>query len=183
MRFSHLLSLAALFCSSITFAHNFAANSPVASVVVKDKGELILSGDKITYSTWDSSSLTGKVRVIQAIAGRSSAKELNAPMIEAIKAADLPKDKYQTTTIINKDDAIWGTGGFVTSSAEDSKREFSWSSIVLDAEGSVAKAWQLKKKSSAIIVLDQQGNVRFAKDGELTQTEIAQAMEIINALL
>ena len=40
----------------------------------------------------------------------------------AIKAAKLPHDKYQTVTIINSNDAIWGTSGFVKSSAEDSKK-------------------------------------------------------------
>lgn len=45
-------------------------------------------------------------------------------MIEAIKKARLPHDSYQTVTIINSNDAIWGTSGFVKSSAEDSKKEF-----------------------------------------------------------
>ena len=44
--------------------------------------------------------MLGKVRVIQAIAGRSSAKELNAPMMTAITAAKFPEDSYQTTSII-----------------------------------------------------------------------------------
>ncbi|MFD2178304.1 YtfJ family protein [Veronia pacifica] len=183
MRFSQIIPLAALIFSSFTFAHNFKAGVPVANVTVSKPGELVINGDGIAYQPWSSTSLTGKVRVIQAIAGRSSAKKMNAPMIDAIKAANLPADKYQTTTIINQDDAIWGTGGFVKSSAEDSKREFSWSSIVLDAEGKVAKAWQLQEKGSAIIIVDKDGNVNFAKDGVLTPGEIKQAMDIINGLL
>ena len=39
-------------------------------------------------------------------------------MIEAIKAALFNQAKYQTTPIINADDAVVGTGMFVKSSAE-----------------------------------------------------------------
>jgi len=44
-------------------------------------------------------------------------------MIEAIKAAHFNQAKYQTTTIINADDAVVGTGMFVKSSAEEGKKE------------------------------------------------------------
>ncbi|MEA7581130.1 alpha-amylase family glycosyl hydrolase, partial [Salmonella enterica subsp. enterica serovar Anatum] len=42
--------------------------------------------------------------VLLHIAGRTSAKEKNATLIEAIKSAKLPHDRYQTTTIVNTDD-------------------------------------------------------------------------------
>ena len=72
----------------------------------------------------------------------------------AITASKFSEDSYQTTTIINQDDAIWGTGSFVKSSAESSKEEFPWSSMVLDEDGTVASSWALKEESSAIIVQD-----------------------------
>ncbi|KDM92544.1 hypothetical protein EA58_06265 [Photobacterium galatheae] len=164
-------------------AHNLTVDQPLPNISVSDKGELVLQGDDIVYQPWQSKQLTGKVRVIQAIAGRSSAKALNAPMIEAIKAANLPHDQYQTTTIINQDDAIWGTGSFVKSSAEDSKKEFSWSSIVLDANGQVRSRWALEEESSAIIVLDKTGKVVFVKDGQLSDSDIQQVMSKIQSLL
>ena len=121
--------------------------------------------------------------MIQAIAGRSSAKAMNADLMTAITAADFPDDQYQTTTIINQDDAMWGTGSFVKSSAEDSKKEFSWSSMVLDAKGSVHKSWQLAAENSAIIVLDKNSQVLFVKEGKLTEQEINQALELIKSNL
>ena len=51
-----------------------------------------------------------------------SEEKINA-MIEAIKAAHFNQAKYQTTTIINADDAVVGTGMFVKSSAEKGKKE------------------------------------------------------------
>ena len=123
--------------------------------------------------------MLGKVRVIQAIAGRSSSKEMNAPLMAALTAAKLPEANYQTTTIINQDDAIWGTGSFVKSSAEDSKQEFPWSSMVLDEDGKVAKTWDLKPESSAIIVQDKQGKVLFVKEGALSDDEVKQVIGLI----
>ena len=171
--------LAAALLPGMVSAHNIQLGQKTPSVSVADKGEIVLSNDKIAYQEWDNSALIGKVRVIQAIAGRSAAKEMNAEFIEAIKVAQLPNENYQTTTIINQDDSIWGTGGFVKSSAEDSKRDFSWSSMVLDASGSVQSAWDLQKESSAIIVLDKQGNVLFIKEGKLTSTEVKQAITLV----
>ncbi|MBT9430362.1 YtfJ family protein [Candidatus Symbiopectobacterium endolongispinus] len=77
---------------------------------------------QFSYQNWDSAQLVGKVRVIQHIAGRTSAKEMNDPLISAIKAANLAREYYQTTTIVNTDDAIIDTGPFVRSSLEESKK-------------------------------------------------------------
>ncbi|WP_304571762.1 YtfJ family protein, partial [Citrobacter sp. TBCS-14] len=82
-----------------------------------------------------SAQLPGKVRIVQHIAGRTSAKEKNATLIEAIKAANLPHDKYQTTTIVNTDDAIPGSGMFVRSSLESNKKLYPWSQFIVDSNG------------------------------------------------
>ncbi len=172
------ISLMLLF-SSLSFATPLSLEQTIPSVSVSDQGQLISKNQTIEYKPWDTKALTGKTHIIQAMAGRTSAKEMNAPLIEAIKAAKFPQDKYQTLTIINQDDALWGTGSFVKSSAEDSKKEFPHSSFVLDAKGEVAKAWQLQEKSSAIIVVDASGNVKFAKEGALKESEIKHVIKLV----
>ncbi len=178
MKITTLLSLLAL--SSPALAHNLQLGQSVPSVTIEHYGEVMVNGQETRYQNWQSQAMVGKVRVIQAIAGRSSAKQLNAPLMEAITAADFPKDQYQTTTIINQDDAIWGTGSFVKSSAQDSKKEFSWSSIVLDENGEVAKTWGLKAESSAIIVQDKQGKILYVKEGALNADEIHQVIQLVS---
>lgn len=49
---------------------------------------------------------------------------MNEPLIEAIRKDNLPRDRYQTTTIVNTDDAIIGSGIFVRSSIESGKKSF-----------------------------------------------------------
>ncbi len=78
--------------------------------------------------------------MVQHIAGRSSAKEKNANLIEAIKAAGFPHDRYQTTTIVNTDDAIPGTGMFVRNSIESNKSSSHGRNLSSTATASVRKA-------------------------------------------
>ncbi|MGF1681974.1 YtfJ family protein [Photobacterium minamisatsumaniensis] len=173
------IALLAALLPTFTMAHNLTVGESLPSVSVADKGEILVQDDKIAYQEWNSSQLAGKVRIIQAIAGRSAAKAMNAELMAAITDADFAEGMYQTTTIINQDDAMWGTGGFVKSSAEDSKRDFSWSSMVLDGNGKVHEAWELAAENSAIIVLDKESNVLFVKEGKLTNSEIQEALNLV----
>ncbi|XDK50208.1 YtfJ family protein [Kosakonia cowanii] len=167
----------------VASAHNFETNQRVPPVGVADRGELLLNNDKFSYKNWNSAQLPGKVRVVMHIAGRTSAKEKNAALIEAIKSANLPHDRYQTTTIVNTDDAIPGSAMFVRSSLESNKKLYPWSQFIVDSEGSVRKAWQLEEKGSAIVVLDKEGRVEFAKDGSLSQQEVQQVVALLHKLL
>ncbi|MFA0086929.1 hypothetical protein BCU70_11625 [Vibrio sp. 10N.286.49.C2] len=183
MKLKSLLSLTLIFIPTLAMATNVQVGGNARSVSVKAHGELILDSDTINYTEWKSQQMLGKVRVIQAIAGRSSSKKMNAALMTAITDAKFPEDSYQTTTIINQDDAIWGTGSFVKSSAEDSKKEFPWSSMVLDEHGLVANAWQLQEESSAIILQDKSGKVLFVKEGVLSDDEIKSVLGLITQSL
>ncbi|MEG3133257.1 YtfJ family protein [Rouxiella sp. T17] len=179
-------SLSIIACLLMPFmvtAHNFEIGNRVAPVGVEDKGELNYRSGEFSYSSWNSAKLPGKVRIVQHLAGRTSAREMNEPLIEAIRKDNLPRDRYQTTTIINTDDAIIGTGMFVRNSIEGGKKEFPWSQIVVDENGAVRRAWQLESKSSAIVVLDKNGTVRFAKEGALTPAEVGKVIEMVNQLV
>lgn len=178
-----MLIISLLLAPMLASAHNFQLQQRVAPIGVSDKGELDYVGNKFSYKGWNSAQLGGKVRVVQHIAGRTSAKELNDPLIEAIKAAKLPHDRYQTTTIVNTDDAIIGTAVFVRNSIEGNKKEFPWSQFIVDSNGNVKKAWDLQPKGSAIVVLDKEGKIQFAKDGALTPQEVQQVMEMLHQLL
>lgn len=63
------------------------------------------------------------------------------------------------------------------------KKLFPWSQFIVDSNGLVRKAWQLDEKSSAIVVLDKNGRVQWAKDGALTQQEVQQVIDLLHKLL
>jgi YtfJ family uncharacterized protein len=169
----------------LALANNISLSKELSPVVVSSAGEVIQSAQNkgIIYQGWNSNQLKGRVFLIQHIAGRSASKKMNAAMMSAITAAKLPVDKYLTVTIINANDVIWGTSGFVKSSVEDSKIEYPHASFVLDQKGIVAKAWDLQPESSAIILLDKQGKVLFSKDGVLSQEEIDSVIQLIKSHL
>ena len=183
MTLRNILAAAFLLLPLWACAHNFENGQRVPPVGIADRGELILDNDKFSYKPWNSAQLAGKVRVVQHIAGRTSAKEKNANLVEAIKAAKFPHDRYQTTTIVNTDDAIPGSGMFVRSSLESNKKLYPWSQFIVDSNGVVKSAWQLEEESSAIIVLDKNGRIEWAKDGALTQDEVQQVIALLHKLL
>lgn len=184
MTLRRLLAVSCLLFPLMASAHNFVDGSArCAGRRRRIGGELVLNNDKFSYKSWNSAQLVGKVRVVQHIAGRSSAKEKNATLIEAIKSAKLPHDRYQTTTIVNTDDAIPGSGMFVRSSIESNKQLYPWSQFIVDSNGVVRKAWQLNEESSAIVVLDNDGRVQWAKDGALSQEEVQQVVALLHKLL
>lgn len=183
MTLRKLMAISCLLMPLMASAHNFENGQRVSPVGIADRGELVLDNDEFSYKNWNSSQLPGKVRVVQHIAGRTSAKEKNATLIEAIKAAKFPHDKYQTTTIVNTDDAIPGSGMFVRSSIESNKKLYPWSQFIVDSNGLARKAWQLDEESSAIVVLDKNGRVEWAKDGALTQEEVQQVIALLHKLL
>ena len=142
MTLRKLLALSCLLLPMIASAHKFETDQRVPPVGIADRGELILDNDKFSYKSWNSAQLPGKVRIVQHIAGRTSAKEKNATLIEAIKAANLPHDKYQTTTIVNTDDAIPGSGMFVRSSLESNK-ELRYRRTRQGRTRAVGKRWRI----------------------------------------
>ncbi len=141
MRIKNVVFALALTLPGVAAAHAFVQGERVPAVGINDDGELIWQHDKFSYRPWNSARLPGKVRVIQHIAGRSSSKEKNAALIEAIKAAGFPRDRYQTTTLVNTDDEIPGTGMFVRSSIRNNKRQYPWSQFIVDNQGSAKKVW------------------------------------------
>ena len=102
--------------------------------------------------------------------------------MEMIKAQHFDASKYQTTTIINAEDAIFGTGPFVKSSAEKGKKNNPHSQVILDQTGLVKNVWGLQPKESLIVVLNKSGKVQFVHEGKLSEQQTNQVIELIKKL-
>lgn len=146
----------------------------------ENAGELVLTENKLSLAPWQSTALSGKARTVMHMAGRKSARKMQDAFIEALKAAKFDAQYYQTTSIVDLSDAIWGTGSFVESKLEQNKRSFPWSSVVLDRDGAFRAAHKLTPSSSAVYVLDGNGEILFSKEGQLSQTEIDTIIALLN---
>ncbi|QHM73846.1 YtfJ family protein [Mixta intestinalis] len=163
--------------------HNFVVGQRVAPVGIADRGELLLQQGEPAWQSWNSARLSGTPGVVLHMAGRLSAKSLNAPLIDAIHQAAFPTDKLHLITIVNTDDAIPGSALFVRRSLQESKRQSPAARFVIDERGAARNAWQLSAGGSAVVVLDPTGRVRFAKDGALTPAEVQQVMLLLHQLV
>lgn len=164
-------------------AHNLTLGKAPLTVSNVQSGEVLLNGGKVQYQTWNSNSLNGKVRVVQHMAGRISVKSMNDPLMDKIKTANFPHDKYQTTTIVNTADATLGMSSMAKSKTESGKKEFPYTMVVVDDNGKVKQRWQLQPENSLIMVLDKQGIVRFAKEGKLSDAENQQVIKLVSELI
>ncbi|ROR06249.1 YtfJ family protein [Erwinia sp. JUb26] len=180
LRLTLLLTLSGL--PFFTSAHNLIPGQPLPPIGVVDRGELTVQQDETHYQNWSSDRLTGRVSIVLHMAGRLAAKESSAALIQAIENARFPTATVRITTIVNTDDAIPGSAMFVRQSLESSKRETPDAQFIVDEKGAVRRAWQLAEGGAAVVVLDKQGRVRFAKDGALTDEQVRQLIALVQQL-
>jgi uncharacterized protein len=179
-----LLIMALLCLPGLAMAHNFVVGKAVSPIAISDGGELILNDDdSIRYQPWNSAQLAGKVRIVQYIAGRKSAKKKNSPLIKAVEQAHFPGDAFQPTTIVNSDDVVFGTSYFVRGKIEKNKRRYAWAQFIIDGGGVGRNRWQLPEESSTIFVLNHQGQIVWAKDGGLTEKEVSEVITLLWKLI
>lgn len=170
--------------AGLTTALVFAADLPqqttrLADLSIADKGELVLSGNDVGYRPWSYPQQPGKVHVLQYLAATRAASKINEPFTDRMKT-ELPQGgEFLSTTILNLDEAMWGTSSFVLSELKSNKQEFPRAILVADSDGAGLKQWQLDRESSAIIVTDPQGVVRYFKQGAMSDSEIDNALALI----
>jgi YtfJ family uncharacterized protein len=164
----------------LALAGDISPGGKMADLSIADKGELVLSGDNVDYRTWSYPQQPGKVHVLQYMAATRAASKINKPFTDKM-SSDLPKGGvYLSTTILNLDEAMWGTSGMVVSELASKKQEFPDAIMVADAEGTGLEKWQLEKETSAIIVTDAQGVVRYFKQGAMSAAEIDSTLALIS---
>jgi hypothetical protein len=183
----------------MAFAGSIVVGEKMPHVVIEDKGEMIIdytivdgtmtykSGSEIAYKMFNSNELQGKIRTIYHLAARSGIDAINQPFIDALIAAKLPEtlpdSPYKTLTILNTDDALWGTASIANGQLADSQKETAYANYVVDKKGLAANAWGLQKKSSAIIVVGSDNQVLYFRDGKMSADEIATAVALIKSAL
>ena len=156
-----------------------APGEPLPVVRIEAPGELRLAGETLEFAPWESTALSGKVHIVQYLAARMSARDLNRPFTDRLKQSGIPLSRYQLTTIVNLDDAMFGTRALVMSELERNKRRYFRSTIVADAEGAGRRAWGLVEKSSAVLVLDAAGRLVFMREGAMSEAEIEQVLALV----
>ena len=156
--------------------------NPLPAVVIEEKGEITLSQDELNYVAWSSSANPGKAHVLQYFPGTQSASKIFEPFTDLLQD-NLETNTYHVTTLVNLDAAMWGTTGFVVSQVESKKKEFPLATMVLDKDGTGASTWGLGDKGSVLVVLDQDGLIRYVTQAAMSEEELSQTLEIVRSIV
>lgn len=170
------------FLSMQALPNSLETGESAPDLEINDRGELVLEGDDIAYRPWSYPGQTGKPHVVNYMAATKAASKLNSPFTDRLQEA-LEKGSYHVTTILNLDDAMWGTTGFVVSEVKANKRKHPAATLVLDSQATGLRAWELQKDSSAIIVFDGDGTIRYIKQGAMSEAEIDQTVEMMRQFI
>jgi YtfJ family uncharacterized protein len=100
------------------------------------------------------------------------------PFTDKLKT-DIPQGAFLSTTILNLDEAMWGTSALVVSELKSNKKEFPNAVLVADEDGVGLSKWQLESENSAVIVTDPQGVVRYFKQGAMSAAEIESTVALV----
>lgn len=183
LKYKLLISFCCVLIAGFSHAAAIKVGEPLSSLAVTDRGEVILKNGEPDYQPWDTASLAGKVSVVQYMAARMSVKDMNKPFTDAIEQAAFPKKVFAMATLVNVDDALWGTSGMINSELKKNKQKYPDSTIVADHQGKGLAQWELQTKSSAITVMDPSGRVVFFKEGALSEQEVSEVMMLIEQML
>ena len=154
---------------------------PLPVLDIEVGGELFLSDDNIIERPWSSKTFEskGRVQLVQYVAANRVAMRQNKPFTQAIINKNFPPEKLSKTVIVNMADTMSFAKGIVVSKVAKNKAERQHISFVMDNDGVGLQRWGVKNKGCAIIVLDASGNVLFAKNGPLSELEIAHTIALI----
>ena len=167
----------------IAFAGDVTPGERLADLSITDKGELVLSEGDVEYQPWSYPQQPGKVHVVQYMAATQSASKINEPFRDKMSTALPQGGEFLSTTILNLDEAMWGTSGMVVGKLKSSKLEFPNAVMVVDEKGEGLTRWQLEKENSAVIVTDGAGVVRYFKQGAMSEAEIDSTLALINQFI
>ena len=167
---------------ALTAAADIAPGNRLPDLVIAEKGELVISDGEVGYKPWSYPQQPGKVHVMQYMAATRGASNINMPFTDKMKT-DLPQGEFLSTTILNLDEAMWGTAGLVVSELKSNKLEFPKAVLVADEDGEGLSKWKLESENSAVIVTDPQGVVRYFKQGAMSDAEIESTLALIRGYL
>jgi YtfJ family uncharacterized protein len=144
-------------------------------------GEISVSNDDIVKKPWNSKSFEtkGKIQLVQYVAAIPGAARQNKAFNDLLIEKKFSSKYLETTVIVHFADTMSLLKGIVVNRVAKNKAMHEKINFVIDDNGVGLQRWGMKNKSSAIIVLDANGKILFAKDGPLSVYEIESTIALI----
>jgi hypothetical protein len=159
--------------------HALQAGQALPPLQVEKLGEIVVNGEDSSFRPWQSAALPDRLHIVQYLAARLSARKLSKPFTDRLEKSGIPYARYHISTVVNLDDALFGTRGMVLSELEKNKRKYALSTIVADETGRGRELWGLQESSSAVIILDTTGSVLYVHEGAMLEEDIQRALAVV----
>ena len=175
----HLLLVVSLLSAGIANASSLKL--PAISIV--DRGELLLNQDAtVRYQPWVLNNLPhpGQIGLLMLMPGRSSSREVLAPLEQALKAAAYDHRRVVSVSIVNLDDATWGAGMFVQGQLAKEKTAEPDVHLIVDESGQARRALGLKKGLVHVMVYGCDGQVLRHYQGEFSASQVKDILDELN---
>lgn len=169
---SFVLTIFLSLYSSVLYA-NLAPDSTLPALVLEGKEGGLLDGSK-----WSSESMAGKVAIIFYV--DPDEKDKNNAFSEALKERDFSEEVVRSYAIINMA-ATWLPNFAISSSLEEKQKKYPRTTYLRDMKKKVVSEWGLADDENNVVILSAQGKVLFSKFGQLNETEIEQAIAVIES--
>lgn len=179
----HVLGLVLLLASSGGFASIRLTEGVILPDIQISAGRLLWSeiDQSVHYTDWNSRELLGKPTLLYHLAGTSAASKLNRSFINLLKEQHFPEDHFHFVTVVNLDEALWGTSLLVKSNVEDRQQRYPRNIFVLDESGSMRDQLELQPKSAALILQDAAGRVIRFHEGGLSEQQQQEWLQLIRS--
>ena len=177
------LAIAAATLSTAAYAGSKPGEA-LSAVDIKSRGELTLTAKKdVEYKPWSSKSLmTGQTTILMHMPARMSAETHVQPLREALEARAWSPKEVRVVSIVNLDDAMFGASAFIAGELKKNKIEQPSAIMVIDNDGKAFKAWDMKKKTIGVMVVDNKGVVRHRHYGEFNAAQVKAVMDTVTQL-
>jgi len=141
--------------------------------------KVVLEGDnggRTDGSAWSSQRLQGKVHVLFYV--DPDEKDLNEPLIEALKKKHFDRSKYGSVAVVNLA-ATWKPNMVIEALLKKKQKEFPDTTYVKDKKSVLVKKWDLADNNSDVLVFDKKGKLIYQKFGKLSDGEISKVVSLI----
>lgn len=160
-------------------AQALQAGDNLPTLQVEKPGEILIENGERSFRPWQSGALEDRLHIVQYMAARMSARNLSKPFTDRLETSGIPYSRYHISTVVDLDDALFGTRGMVLSELEKNKRKYALSTIVADESGRGRELWGLEESSSAVIILDTAGRVLYFHQGKMQEDDIQRALALV----
>jgi len=127
-------------------------------------------------SEWNSSTLKDKVFVLFYV--DPDEKDTNNAFSAALKAKKFDRANYGSVAIINMA-ATWKPNFAIASALESKQEEFPDTLYVKDLKSVLVNEWSLEDDASNVLIFSKNGELLFNQSGALNETDINNALKMI----